>query len=150
MYMLGADFIGISYTRLLLHASVRHNRMDGVLFWKDNMSWIQIWLHLHVLLFRNWWLVYLIQSHKYIIFTSNSIFWSQLLFFRYLICLQSTLRRCNCTFRQSCLLYAILLAELCLPSNHQSVRLFYSLIPPYLTPFAADSQKDPLMMISYD
>lgn len=35
-------------------------------------------------------------------------------------------------------------------SNHQSVRLFYSLIPPYLTPFAADSQKDPLMMISYD
>lgn len=77
-------------------------------------------------------------------------FLSQLLFFRYLICLHSTLRRCNCTFRQSCLLYAILLAELCLPSNHQSVRLFYSLIPPYLTPFAADSQKDPLMMISYD
>lgn len=42
------------------------------------------------------------------------------------------------------------LPSFAVPSNHQSVRLFYSLIPSYLTFFAADSQKDPLMMISYD
>lgn len=37
MYMLGVDFIGISYIRFLLFVLVRYNRMDGVLFWKDNM-----------------------------------------------------------------------------------------------------------------
>lgn len=35
------------------------------------------------------------------------------------------------------------LPSFAVPSNHQSVRLFYSLIPSYLTFFAADSQKDP-------
>lgn len=42
------------------------------------------------------------------------------------------------------------LLSFAVPINNQSVRLFYSLIPSYLTPFAADSQRDPLMMIPYD
>lgn len=73
-----------------------------------------------------------IQSYKYIIL--NSILFSQLLFFRYFACLQSTLRRC--IFRQNCLIMQSFLSSLAVPSNHQSVHLFYALIPSYFTPSA--------------
>lgn len=73
-----------------------------------------------------------IQSYEYIIL--NSILLSQLLFFRYFVCLQSTLRRC--TLRQNCLIMQSFLPSLTVPSNHQSVDLSYYLFPSYFTPSA--------------
>lgn len=95
-----------------------------------------------------------IQSYKYIIL--NSILLSQLLFFRYFACLQSTLRRCtlrqtvwSCNLSCRALPFPVI-TSLCISSTRWFPPTSLPLPNSKSAHFAADSQKDPLMMIPYD